>query len=332
MLIVGDIGGTKTLLALIAPGGDPHMPVATREYPSTAYPTLAPIIRAFLTETDLKDTGRTATHACLAVPGPVMAGKSHPTNLPWSLSEANLARDLGLARVLLLNDLQATAMAIPHLGPGDAETLNPGVPDPAGPIAVIAPGTGLGEAFLIRAAGGPIACATEGGHASFAPTNDREISLLRHLQHIHGAVSAERVCSGPGIANIYSFLRAEGEIPEAPAIADAIADAQDPTPAIAQAGLAGDPLARAALDMFVAILGAEAGNLALKTLATGGVYLAGGIPRRLLALLRGLDFQAAFTRKGRLEDVLRAMPIHVILAPAALLGAAYHARATIGEV
>jgi glucokinase len=322
MLIVGDIGGTKTLLALIAPGGDPRAAVATGEYPSGAYPGLAPILRAFLA-----DAGRTATHACLAVPGPVMGGQSHPTNLPWSLSEADLARDLGLARVLLLNDLQATAIAIPHLGPADTETLNPGTPDPAGPIAVIAPGTGLGEAFLIRTATGPIACATEGGHASFAPTSDQEISLLRHLQRIHGAVSAERVCSGPGIANIFAFLRAEGGLPESPDLAAAVAAAQDPTPLIAQAGLAGDPLARAALDMFIAILGAEAGNLALKTLATGGVYLAGGIPKRVLSLLHGPDFHAAFTGKGRLGDVLHAIPIHVVLAQAALLGAAQHARA-----
>ena len=322
MLIVGDIGGTKTLLALIPPGRDPRTPIAEKEYPSTAYPALAPIIRAFLAE-----AGQTATHACLAVPGPVLAGKSHPTNLPWSLDEAALAADLGLARAILVNDLQATAIAIPHLDPADTETLAQGTPDPTGPIAVIAPGTGLGEAFLIRGSGTDIACATEGGHASFAPTNDREIALLRHLQQIHGAVSAERVCSGPGIANIFAFLRAEAGLPESPALAAA----PDPTPPIAQAGLAGDPLARTALDMFIAILGAEAGNLALKTLATGGVYLAGGIPKHLLALLRGENFLAAFTNKGRLANLLRAMPIHVILAPAALLGAAHHARATLAK-
>lgn len=319
MLVVGDIGGTKTLLAFYEPGADARAPKAQKEYHSADFPGLAPIVRAFLAE-----TGQVADHACFDIPGPVLNGKAHTTNLPWTLDEAGLAQELGMQRVILLNDLQAVATAVPYLQPADIVTLNPGTPDRRGRIAVIAPGTGLGEAFLVWGGTGYIACASEGGHASFAPTNAREAALWQYLHQKFDAVSFERVCSGLGIANIYEFLRAEGKIPESQALANDLAGATDHTPLIAQAGLRGDPLAAAVLDMFITILGAEAGNFALKIMATGGVYLAGGVPAHLLDLLRGPAFMTAFTAKGRLAPVLQAMPVHVVTVPAALFGAARH--------
>lgn len=317
MLVVGDIGGTKTAMALYGAQDTPRSPGFRKEYRSAAYPNLDEIVKAFLAE-----AGQRAEYGCFDVAGPVVDGRATITNLPWIMEEAALAASLGLRRVRLLNDLQAVAYAIPGLGPADRTTLNVGEPAARGPIAVIAPGTGLGEAFLVWAGDRYVACASEGGHASFAPMNDLEAALWRYLHRILGAVSVERVCSGLGIANIYDFLRAEGRVAETQELAAGLAQAKDRTPLIARAGLAGDPMAKEAMELFVAILGAEAGNLALKIMATGGVYLAGGIPPRVLPLLQGDPFLQAFTAKGRLAPVLRRMPVHVLTVPAALIGAA----------
>lgn len=317
MLVVGDIGGTKAAMALYGPHDTPRAPRFQKEYRSAAYPDLDAIVKVFLAE-----AGQGAAYGCFDVAGPVVNGRATITNLPWIMEEAALATSLGLRRVMLLNDLQAVAYAIPGLGPADRTTLNVGEPEARGPIAVIAPGTGLGEAFLVWAGDRYVACASEGGHASFAPMNEPEVALWRYLHRALGAVSVERVCSGPGIANIYDFLCAQGRIPETPGLAADLAQAKDRTPLIARAGLAGDLMANAAMEMFAAILGAEAGNLALKVMATGGVYLAGGIPARVLPILQGDLFLQAFTAKGRLAPVLRRMPVHVLTVPAALFGAA----------
>jgi glucokinase len=327
MLLVGDIGGTKTLLALFSPGADPRAPVAQREYHSAGYPGLSDVARSFLAE-----TGQQAEFGCFDVAGPVIGGRARITNLPWMMDEQELARDIGLRRVTLLNDLKAVAYAIPGLLPSDLLTLNAGEVEPHGQIAIIAPGTGLGEAFLVWSGTAYIACQSEGGHASFAPTNERQVALLRYLSARFGEVSFERVCSGIGIANLYDFLRDTQAYPETPDFAARLAQAGDRTPLISQAGLqdrSGNPLAAAALDLFTEILGSEAGNLALKVLATGGVYLAGGIPPRILPLLGAPGFLAAFADKGRLGADLRRMPVHVVTVQAALFGAARYALDTL---
>lgn len=328
MLVVGDIGGTKTLLALYSPGSDPRKPVAEKEYHSASYPGLDVIVRAFLQE-----TGQQATLGCFDVAGPVVRGQAHITNLPWTMDERGLAQAIGLQRVILLNDLKAIAHAVPHLQEIERHTLNAGEPEAHGALAVVAPGTGLGEAFLVWSGREYIACASEGGHASFAPTDERQADLWRALRKRFGEVSFERVCSGLGIANIYDFLRDSRAFAESPGFAARLAEAGDRTPLIAQAGLddaAGNPLAAATLEIFVAVLGAEAGNLALKVMSTGGVYLAGGVPAHILPLLTDGRFLDAFTAKGRLAAVLRKMPVHVVTTRAALLGVALYGLAHMG--
>lgn len=325
MLLAGDIGGTKTDLAIFSPEGGPRTPLARAEFPSAKYPDLATMVRDFLGDARARVPGQSVDSACFDVAGPVLNGHAKLTNLAWSLDADRLAADLGLRSVTLLNDLQAIAYAVPILEPGDLHTLNRGVPDPTGAIAVIAPGTGLGEAFLTWDGTRYHACPSEGGHADFAPLDARQIGLLQHLLAAHAHVSVELVCSGLGIPNIYRYLRQSGHAPEAVEVASRIAAAPDPTPVIVGAALdpaAPSALCRATLETFVAILGAEAGNLALKVLATGGVYLAGGIPAKILPSLRETRFLHAFRSKGRFSGLLDTVPVHVIVAQAALLGAA----------
>jgi glucokinase len=322
MLLAGDIGGTKTLLALYSPAIGARQPVAEAEFHSASYPGLDAIAREFLS-----GEKRTATYACFDVAGPVIGGRAHLTNLPWDLEEAALCQSLGLQRVTLLNDLKAIAYAVPFLEPADLHTVNVGQPEQNGPIAVIAPGTGLGEAFLVWGGSSYIACSSEGGHASFPPTDERHAGLWQHLAKRFGHVSCERVCSGLGIANIYDYLREIDPGAEPAPFAAALSRAPDRTPLIAQVGLedpSGNPLAAATLEIFVSALGDEASNLALKVLATGGVYLAGGIPAHLLPKLTDGRFMRAFVNKGRLSDLLTSMPVNVVTARAALLGAALY--------
>ena len=322
MLLAGDIGGTKTLLALFARASGPRRPVVEAEFHSANYAGLDVMVREFLAS-----TGQTADCACFDVAGPVIGGHARLTNLPWDLNEAALCQSLGLRQVILLNDLQAIAFAVPHLQAEDLQTINSGEPQQHGAIAVVAPGTGLGEAFLVWSDGGYIACSSEGGHADFAPTNEQQIALHRYLARRFGHVSCERVCSGQGIANIYDYLRDANPTAEPAAFAAALAGAADRTPLIAQAGLenlTGNRLAADTLDIFVAILGSEAGNLALKILATGGVYLAGGIPSHLMPRLTDGRFMRAFVNKGRFANLLTTMPVHVMTARAALVGAALY--------
>jgi glucokinase len=322
MLLAGDIGGTKTLLALYGPEADARRPIAEAEFRSRDFASLELMARAFL-----ERVKHGADQGCFDVAGPVIGGRAQLTNLPWMVDEAVLCRNLGMRRVTLLNDLQAVAYAVPRLRAEERQVLHAGTPRPGAPIAVVAPGTGLGEAFVIRHGGDDIACPSEGGHASFAPTDEDEVGLWRFLAQRFGHVSVERVCSGPGIAHIYDFLCAAGPGGESPAFAARLAAAADRTPLIVQAALddpAGNPLAARAVDMFVGILGGECANLALKVLATGGVYLAGGIPMHILPLLAEERFRRAFVGKGRLANVLRDVPVHVVTARAALLGAALY--------
>jgi len=323
MLLAGDIGGTKTSLAVFSPEDGPRTARLEATYSSTNYPSLEALVREFLSQVDLE-----VERATFGVAGPVVSGRARITNLPWVIDEKQLQKALNLSSVQLLNDLAAIAYAVPFLEPADLHMLNQGEPVPGGAIAVIAPGTGLGEAFLTWDGTHYQPHASEGGHASFAPTNALEIELLRYLLDRFEHVSFERVCSGIGIPNIYAFLRENGYAEEPAWLAEQLAAADDPTPVIISAALEAESpceLSILTLNTFVSTLGAEAANLALKVLATGGVYLGGGIPPRILPALEDGLFMRAFQSAGRLSDLLARMPVYVILNPkVALLGVACH--------
>lgn len=320
-LLAGDIGGTKTILALIDSEKGVRHPVVETRFPSDGYDSLEAIVSQFLMEAAV-----TVDVATFGVAGPVVNNRAQITNLPWVIDAAVIAQTFAIPNVFLLNDLEAIANAVTHLEPEDLTTLNPGRPEKQGAIAVIAPGTGLGEAFLTWTGTHYQAHPSEGGHTAFGPGNAEQIELLRYLHGRYRHVSYERVCSGIGIPNLYDFLKWNGRHPEPDWLGQAIADAEDPTPIIVSAAIQDNvPLCLAVLDLFVDILGDEAGNLALKTLATGGVYIGGGIPPRILPQLQQPRFLQAFRRKGRFADLMAAMPIHVIGHPqAALLGAAFY--------
>ncbi len=323
MLLAGDIGGTKTNLAVFSHEARWRVPLAEETFPSAQYPSLEALVREFLSHIDLP-----VDHASFGVAGPVVAHRATITNLPWVMEETQLSQALNIPSVRLLNDLDAIAHAVPYLESTDLHTLNVGQPVPEGAIAVIAPGTGLGEAFLTWDGSHYQAHTSEGGHADFAPTNALEIDLLRYLLERFPHVSFERVCSGRGIPNIYAFLKDRDYAEESPDLAKQLATADDRTPIIFNAALseeAPSELCIATLNAFVSILGAEAGNLALKVLATDGVYLGGGIPPRILSFLENGRFMQAFLHKGRFSGLLAHVPVHIILSPnVALLGAARH--------
>lgn len=319
MLIAGDIGGTTTRLALVSEQAGPRHFLAEQEFRSGDYPGLEPIVTSFLARVNAD-----VTSACFDVAGPVIAGRAHLTNLPWELEETVLQNTLNLPAVNLLNDLQALAHAVPHLQADETVTINTGKPVEHGALAVLAPGTGLGEAFLVWHDGAYIACPSEGGHADFAPANPLQAGLLAYLSKTFDHVAYERVCAGSGLPNVYDYLRSLDPSQETAALAASLAGAQDRTPLIIDAAAADDNLASATLRMVIDIWGAEAGNLALKVVATGGLYLGGGMPPRLIQQLRDGAFMRAFTAKGRFAARLADVPVHVITVNAALLGAALY--------
>ncbi|MBN2392782.1 MAG: glucokinase [Anaerolineae bacterium] len=322
-LLAGDVGGTKTNVAIYSHEAGLHAPLLSATFPSAAYKGLADLVKEFLSRTEMP-----VRRACFGVAGPVVNGQARITNLPWVLDEAQLAVDLGFSSFTLLNDLVAIASGVPFLKPDDLHTIHQGQAQPGGALAVVAPGTGLGEGYLTWDGKKYHAHASEGGHCDFAPTNVLEIDLLRYLQTQLDRVSYERVCSGLGIPNIYAFLRDTRYAEEPPWLVEQLAATSDPNPVIAQAALAREQpckLCQKTLEIFISILGAEAGNMALRVLATGGVYLGGGIPVHLRAALDSNTFRAAFRNKGRLSHLLAQIPVHVILYPKiALLGAAAH--------
>src|SRR5262249_30991067 len=282
----------------------------------------------------LKNTRMPVDRACFDVAGPVINGRVKITNLPWAMDEVSLAKDLNLKFVHLMNDLEAVARAIPLLRPMDVEALNIGEPAPNGTLGVVAPGTGLGESFLTWNGLKYVSHSSEGGHADFAPTDERQIGLLRYLLQRFDHVGIERVCSGIGIPNIYEYLRDIEKIPEALEIAQLIAASKDRTASIVNTAV--NPqnpskLCAATVDTFISILGSEAGNLALKVMATGGIYLGGGVPLHMLTLLRGPRFMESFKRKGRFVELMQHIPVYVILTRAALVGAAAYGLESFKE-
>jgi len=318
MILAGDIGGTNTRLALFVRRRGRLETVAEETFSSPSFKGLEGILRMFVSR-----RRETITRACFGVAGPVIDGRCKTTNLPWIVDAARLARALGLPHAGLINDLAANGHGIAELAQDDLATLCEGRPGAGGNAAILSAGTGLGEAGLFWDGRRHQPVAGEGGHASFAPTGNREIALLRYLQAGLEHVSWERVLSGPGLHNIYRFLRDSGQGEEPAWLAEALR-AGDPPAVISGAALEGrSPLCDRALDMFVTLLGSEAGNLALKVAATGGVYLGGGIAPRILDRLRRPGFLQAFRSKGRMQELLEAMPIRVILNDrTALYGAA----------
>lgn len=323
-ILAGDIGGTKTLLAL-SEGG--MRPAEIRRYENKRYGSLREIVGEFLA--DHPEERRVIDRACFGVAGPVVKNRVHATNLPWVIDGVQLVEALGIPRVALINDFHAVGAGIHELAPDELVTLNEGASDPEGPIAVLGAGTGLGEGFMVKEPGMArhLIVATEGGHTDFGPRNEQEIELLRFLLRRHQRVSYERILSGAGLVALYEFFRETGLAPEDPAVA-ARMQAEDPAAVVSSLGLEGrDPLCKQALNLFVSLYGAEAGNLALKVLATGGVYLAGGIAPKIIDRLRGGTFIGAFTAKGRLSPLVAKMPVHVVMnANVGLLGSIAHAR------
>jgi glucokinase len=331
MILAGDIGGTKTRVALFGRDGSGRLTLQTeRSYPSREHESLEAIVALFLTQPAVGIEAAT-----FGVAGPVRHGRCETTNLPWVIEAKSLAALVGLPKAGLINDLEANAWGLDELAPADLLSLNPGAPGAEGNSAIISAGTGLGEAGLYWDGRRSLPFATEGGHTDFAPKSDLEDDLLRFLRARYGRVSWERVVSGPGLVNIYEFLRDSGRFQENPAMAAAMAadnkqvDAAALISTTAQAGTC--PLSSQALDLFVSLYGSEAGNLALKTMATAGVYIGGGIAPRIVERLRAGGFMEAFVSKGRMRTLLESMPVRVVLNDqSALLGAAHHAAESMG--
>ncbi len=293
--------------------------------PSAEFPSLEAVVRRFLAGGSPVRIGV----ACFGVPGPVVDGRCITTNLPWHVDARRLARAFAAGPVRLLNDLEAMAHGVLRLRPRDLAVLQAGR-QRKGNMAMVAAGTGLGEAILVWDGRRHHVSASEGGHTDFGPRNDLEIDLLRFFQKEFGRVSYERVLSGPGLHNIYRFLRDTGHAPEPEWLKERMAR-EDPSAVVSEVGLArGHPLCTTALDLFVSIYGAEAGNLALKALALGGVFIGGGIAPKIRARLADESFLSAFCDKGRYREVMTSIPVRLVLEPRApLLGAAHVARALL---
>lgn len=328
LLLAGDLGATKTALALYRTW--PGQPLRQQTLQNRDFSSFNDMLLDFLSQNEAA-----SAHACFGVAGPVAAGAVHMTNLNWTLDARALQQRFGFQRVDLVNDLVATAMGALHLPAADLQILNPGEPQDNAAMAVLAPGSGLGEAFLVPHASGYLPCPSEGGHVSFAPRDELQSDLLAFMRARQAHVSVEQVCSGLALPELFAFMATRAPTPDW--LQMELAQADISTPVIVQAGLnaaqGGRPcdVAVLTLRLFLDILADEAANLALKTLALGGVYLGGGLTPRLLPLLDPQRFMAVFAR-GTYRDWLARIPIRIILNPqTALLGAAAYAAGTVGS-
>lgn len=311
-ILAGDIGGTKVLLQLCDVSEDVRV-IATKSHASQSYDGLNRIANEFLAET-ARDTAPPAA-ACFAVAGPVRDRKARITNLPWLLDARELARQLHIGEVLLVNDMQGVGHGIDDLEDAELRVLQAGEREVHGSRAIIAAGTGLGEGAMVWQQDRYVMLPAEGGHADFAPRDELELELLRHLLDRMGQVSCETLLCGRGLVRIYKFLCDTGRAPEPPELAAAMRQADDPAALISASALTGDaPIAELALERFARIYGALAGNLALTYLATGGVYLAGGIAPKIIDVLARDPFITAFNRNIAMSALLQRMPVYVVLA------------------
>jgi glucokinase len=327
MILAGDVGGTKVHLALFDFSDGQLKHTRDQQYPSREYAGLEEIVKEFL-------LNEKVTAACFGVPGPVREGRLRLTNLPWTLDARELSLQLKIDYIFLINDLQANGYGIAELGPDQLYTLNEGDARQVGNRALISAGTGLGEAFLVWDGRDYVPYPSEGGHSDFAPRSEDEIDLLRFLrQKYNGRISFERVVSGQGLTNVYEFLRDVRGMEEPVWLAQRM-QKEDPNAVITESALkAKSQICERALDMFVSAYGAEAGNLALKILSVGGLYVGGGIAPRILEKLKDGTFMKAFTDKGRLSQLLVNIPVRVILeSRTALIGAAAYAEARAAEL
>lgn len=320
-ILAGDIGGTKTHLGIYEIDAGGPRTVATVTYPSQEVIGLEEMISDMLDRHEVP-----VAAACFGIACPVVGGACSPTNLSWSVSEESLRNRFGWQKVQLLNDLATTAIAAPRLEPAALTPLNTGQPQTNGNMAVVAPGTGLGQALLLATQKGYRPVASEGGHADFAPNDQAEVGLWRFLHQRFGHVSNERVLSGQGLVNIFEWLRSGDDMVPSPAVQQAMGF-EDPAAVITRYAIEDDDaLCQEVLQRFCRILGAVAGNLALTGMATGGVYLGGGIPPKILPALQTTAFMEGFTAKGRFSEFMAAIPVQVICEDrAALIGASQRA-------
>jgi len=321
-ILAGDVGGTNTRLALYEPGWL-DAPVVAEVYRSGDFESLEAIVERFGETAWRGSSGRAPTRAGFGIAGPVDRNVAQVTNLPWRVDGNQLSARLAGIPVRLINDLAAIGYAVPRLQSAHLHQIGGGNPVPEEPIGVIASGTGLGECFLIWSGSRFQVLSSEGGHTDFAPRSPLEIRLLEFLTAKYKRVSWERVVSGQGLVNIYEFLRDREDMPEPPELAEALRK-EDPAAVISRSGLERrHPICDRALDLFVSAFGAEAGNVCLKALAKGGIYLAGGIAAKVLPRLEEGGFRFAFENKGRFQAFLRTVPVFVVLHPQpGLLGAA----------
>ncbi|HEY4354286.1 MAG TPA: glucokinase [Acidobacteriaceae bacterium] len=334
MILAGDVGGTKVHLALYNFAGGKLVPVRDHKFPAKGYACLDDVVKEFL-QGDDSDKAQIAA-ACFGCPGPVRDGRLKLTNLPWTLDARDLQKSLGIEHIFLINDLEANGYGIPELAQDKIFTLHQGDPSSVGHRGLVSAGTGLGECLLIWDAQKQrhLPIPSEGGHCDFAARDEREISLLHYLQRtLKGRVSFERVVSGIGIKNVYAFLRDDQKMEEPDWLRERLAK-EDPNAVIGQCGEDGSSeICAETMSMFSAAFGAEAGNVALKVLAMGGIYLGGGIAPKTLKTLQSGPFTRAFLDKGRLSPLLESIPVRVILDDAcALLGAAAYAEARAAEL
>lgn len=330
-VLAGDIGGTKTLLQIADIFPNTFRVMFEKSYESRRYPDFLPLVKEFL-KSATAHTDLILSSACFGVAGPVKEREARTTNLPWRIDADACVRELKINNIALINDFQAVGYGIDGLEDKDFVSLQEGVEQPAGPRVVIGAGTGLGEGFLVWNGDRYDIFPSEGGHVDFGPTDDIQLELLNYLRARFGRVTYERVVSGPGLENIYAFLRERDPRAESPELKNALSSGEGPAAISRFAAEHNDGLATQALEIFCDVYGAQAGNLALTCLPTGGVYIAGGIAPKIIEKLKTGTFMHAFKNKGRMQPLLEALPVRVIVNPkVGLIGAALMAARISGR-